>query len=171
MKLLSGLVDRFRTKFWNMRQLTLSICFIFVLLSASAQVTFDWDDQGISFTLPNDFVVVNDGEFEFEAEGDGMEFGLYVFNDDELDADDVADLTFELASSLDLEEVDDAEEIELNGFLGAYVLGYLDGDAIFLLGLMDPDTDTNFYATVTFFDDDDEAEATAFQILESIVRI
>lgn len=155
-----------------MGQILLSI---FLLISLShhvlAQKTFDWRDQGISFTLPNDFAVKTDQEFEFEAEGDQMEFGLYAFNDADLSEEDVVNYTFGLAESLELQDIDDAETIELNGFLGAYVIGYADGDLVFLLGMMNPDNDTNFYAIVTFFDDDEVAEEAALRILESIVKI
>ncbi len=153
------------------RHLLLLLSYCGTLIFCQAQQTFDWESQGISFTLPDDFVEVTNERRTFEAEGDGMEFGLYVFNDETIDVEDIIDLTLELAVDLDLEEIDDAEEIELNGLEGAYVLGYVDGDAVFLLGMIDPDSDTNFYATVTFADDDDVAEDTAFDILESIVRI
>lgn len=51
---------------------------------------------------------------------------------------------------------------------GALVEGYKDGDRIVLLGFIDPDTDTNFFATITFGDNDRVAEDEAIYMIKSI---
>lgn len=130
-----------------------------------AQEDFEWNN--IAFTLTDDFGLVKEGRNEFTAEGDGVEIKVAAFNDDEIDADDISDFTIALAASMNLEEVDDVAELELNGLEGAYVEGYKNGDRIFLLGMIDPDTDNNFVAIVRFDDEDDFAEETAILVLQS----
>lgn len=130
-----------------------------------AQETFHWNN--IAFTLSDDFDVTQQGRNTFEAIGDGLEIRIAAFSDDAIDADDISDVTLALAIDLKLEEVDAAAEIDLNGLEGAYVEGYKNGDRIFLMGMIDPDSDDNFFAVITFGDDDDYAEETAIDIFAS----
>lgn len=146
----------------NVWMITLSL---FFATSSFAQETFHWNN--IAFTLTDDFDVTHQGRNTFEAVGDGLEIRIAAFSDDEIDADDISDVTLALAIDLKLEEVDDAAEIDLNGLEGAYIEGYKDGDRIFLMGMIDPDSDDNFFAVITFGDDDDYAEDTAIDIFTS----
>lgn len=148
---------------------------IFILLcliglnTAYAQKTFDyeWDHYSIVFNLAEDFKVVSNTSEEFTAVGDGMEFAIFPFNDASIDAGDIADYTVEIAKSLELEEIDDADVLKLNGLSGAFVEGYKDGDRVVLLGFIDPESATNFFATITFADDDKNAEDEAVRMIKS----
>ncbi len=153
-----------------------SISVILVLLvggfiqSATAQKAFDyeWEHYNIVFTLANDFKAVTNTADEFTASGDGMEFGIFPFNDHTVDHSNITAYTIEIAKSLKLEQLDDVDVIDLNGLKGAYVEGYKDGVRILVLGFIDPDSDTNFFATITFADNDQVAEDEAVEILKSI---
>jgi hypothetical protein len=147
------------------------ICLIAIFsmfaISVSAQTDWEWAQHHIAFTLANDFKpVTNNGE-EFTASGDGMEFGLFPFPDQTLDHSDIAAYTIAIATSLELTEVDDADVIEMNGLKGAYVEGFKDGNRIVMLGFIDPATETNFFAFITFADDDQEAENEAIRMIKS----
>ena len=50
----------------------------------------------------------------------------------------------QVASSLELDRIDDLSLIKFNGFSGAYAEGASDGATIFMMGLIDPNSDTNF---------------------------
>lgn len=56
----------------------------------------------------------------------------------------------------------------MNGLKGAYVEGYKDGDRIVLLGFIDPSSETKFFATITFGDDDFVAKDEAVRMITSI---
>lgn len=137
----------------------------------SAQQYYEWDEYGISFTLADDFVEErNDGE-EFSAQGDGMSMSIFPFKDASIDDSDIAAYVIDIASSLDLEEVDDVDLIKLNYFKGGYVEGYKDGARIFLLGMIDPNSETNFFVVITFADDDQNAVDEAISIVSSINKL
>ena len=155
----------------NIVSLLSFICLTAISLTANAQSVNQWDNQSIAFELPDDFVPTLIDDQSFEAEGDGMEFGIYEFLDNEIDEGDIVDFTILLAASLDLDYVDDAYEIDLDGFLGAIIEGAIGEDAVILLGIIDPDSDANYYVVITFFDDDLVADDAATDILASIRRI
>ena len=138
-------------------------------LSAYSQNDWDytWDQYNITFTLAEDFKVTTNAADEFTAKGDGMEFGIFPFTDETVDHTNITDYTVEIAKSVELEEVDDADVVTLNGLKGAYVEGYKDGSRVVLLGFLDPDSDTNFFAIITFADDDKNAEDEAVRIIKS----
>ena len=71
---------------------------------------------------------------------------------------------------LELGNQSESEDLELNGFHGSIVEGVVDGMRVVVLGLIDPDGATNFYATVTFEDGDDESLEIAVEILRSISK-
>jgi len=138
-------------------------------LSAFAQTDwdFEWEQYHIVFTLAEDFKVTTNTAEEFTAQGDGMQFGIFPFSDESVDHSNIADYTVEIAKSIELEEVDDADVVELNGLQGAYVEGYKDGARVVLLGFLDPNSDTNFFSVITFADDDKTAEEEAVRIIKS----
>ena len=141
---------------------------IFFSLTTYAQQEYEWDDYGLAFTLPDDFEETASSDEVFEAEGDGMAFSLTVFKDASLTEDDIVEFTLMIADEIDMDVADDADLVDINGYIGAYVLGMKDGVAFYILGMIDPDSDTNFYAVVAFDDEDDIADEDAVEILLSI---
>lgn len=144
--------------------------FLFLAITSSfGQDDFEWGN--IAFTLEEDFEIIKNGRKKFEAAGGGLEILVLPFEDDGIDEDDITDFTAHIAINMDLEEIDAAQEINLNGLEGAYVEGYKDGDRVFLLGMINPDSNDNFIAIVTFDDDDSDAEEEALDILSSFRAI
>ncbi|MEO1261882.1 MAG: hypothetical protein AAFZ15_23970 [Bacteroidota bacterium] len=140
---------------------------VFTAFKSQAQQTWDWEKYEISLDLPNDFRVVKNTTDEFEAEGEGMEIYMYIFENN-ISLGEMKEATIEAAIEMDLEEWDAVQDINTRGFKGKYIAGYLNGDAILLCGLINPDNITNFFVVITFHDDDEVAEEDAFEILESI---
>lgn len=155
------------TKIYNLF-LILLISYGFNSVSAQKAFDYEWSHYNIVFTLASDFKEVTNTADEFTASGDGMEFGIFPFNDNTVDHSNITAYTIEIAKSLKLEQLDDVDVIELNGLKGAYVEGYKEGVRILVLGFIDPDSDTNFFATITFADNDQVAEDEAVEILKSI---
>ncbi len=134
---------------------------------AFAQQTWTWEYYGISIDFPDGFQVVKNTENEFEANGNEMSFYMYIFEED-IAAEDMENATLQVASEMELEELDDVQAIQTRSFEGMYVAGYREGVAILLCGLIDPSTSTNFFVVIAFNDEDMNAEEAAFTMLDSI---
>lgn len=145
--------------------------FCLVLSISYSQHVYTWDDYGISFSLANDFrETVNSGE-EFAAVGDGMEMSIIPFADETIDDKDITTYTMSIAASLNLTRIDAINEIQINGFKGGYAEGMSEGVKVFIMGLIDPDSDTNFFVIITFLDNDKLAIEEAINICKSIHKI
>jgi hypothetical protein len=145
----------------------LTVVFLFSHLYSQAQQTWNWESYEVSIDLPNDFKVIKNTDNEFEAEGDGMEIYMYIFEED-ISLGEMKDVTMAIAVDMGLEEWDVVENISTRGFKGKYIAGYLDEDAVLLSGLINPDNITNFIVVITFDDEDRVAEEDSFEILNSI---
>jgi hypothetical protein len=154
-----------------MKSIMVVLVCTFSILNLNAQQAYVWEAYGISFTLADDFEEVVNNDEEFSAVGDGMEMAILPFSDENIDNSDIVAYTIEVGNSLDLERVDNVNVIKLNGFKGAYVEGMADGEKIFLMGLIDPDSDTNFFVIITFLDDDENAIQEAINICKSFKKI
>lgn len=145
-----------------------------VLFSGSilnAQQQYTWEEYGISFSLADDFSeVVNNAE-EFSAVGDGMEMSIIPFLDETIDNNDITGYVMAVAASLELDRIDDVNVLKLNGFKGGYAEGVSGNEKIFLMGLIDPDSDTNFFVIITFLDNDANAIDEAVNICKSFRRM
>ena len=145
------------------------ITLLLFAFNAQAQHTWTWDSYGISIDLPEDFEVVTNTDETFEAAGEGMEIMMYIFEED-ISLDELDDATHIAAEEMELEEIDAIQNVTVDGLEGKYIAGYKDGDAVLLVGLLDPDSDVNFFVVITFNDDDPVAEEDAMHILDSISR-
>lgn len=144
------------------------LSFLFTFTAVQAQKNWEWAQHNIVFTLADDFVPTTNNGDEFIAKGDGMEFSIFPFSDETIDQSDITKYTLEIAKSVELEELDDVDVLEMNGLKGAYVEGYKNGSRVVLLGFIDEATDTNFFSVITFGDDDAEAENEAVRMISSI---
>ncbi|MBK7880746.1 MAG: hypothetical protein JNK69_00065 [Saprospiraceae bacterium] len=137
-------------------------------LNAQQDWDFEWTHHNIIFTLAEDFKVVTNTADEFTAKGDGMDFGIFPFNDNSVEQTDMISYTLAIAKSLNMEQLDDVDVIEMNGLKGSYVEGYKDGQRIVTLGFIDPESATNFFAVITFADNDEVAENEAVRMITSL---
>lgn len=141
------------------------------LQNVDAQQVYTWDEYGISFTLADDFKETVNTIDEFSASGDGMELAIIPFKDESIDDTDINAYTMSIAASLNLQRIEDVSVIDINGFKGGYAEGVLDGAKIFIMGLIDPTSDTNFFVIITFLDKDENATEEAVNICTSIKKI
>lgn len=150
----------------------LILVFSFVLIqNVSSQQNYMWDEYGLSFSLADDFKETANSDSEFSAVGDGMNMSIIPFLDADIDDTDITAYTLAAAAMLELGRVDDVNFIEVNGFQGGYAEGEKDGAKIFLMGLIDPDSDTNFFVIITFLDQDANATQEAINICNSIQKM
>jgi hypothetical protein len=76
-----------------------------------------------------------------------------------------------IAASMNFEQIDDISLIEFNGFNGGYAEGVSEGIKVFIMGLIDPESDTNFFIIIAFLDADENAIEEAVNICRSIQKI
>lgn len=145
--------------------------FLFVMNTAAAQQNYTWDEYGISFSLADDFRETVNNIEEFSAKGDGMDMSIIPFKDETIDDADITTYTMSIAASLELGRIDDVSKIDINGFKGGYAEGEKDGAKIFIMGLIDPNSDTNFFIIISFLDQDQNAIDEAINICKSIRKL
>ena len=154
-----------------MKYLLFSICCFLASATLSAQQEYTWDAYQIGFTLADDFVETTNSEDEFSADGDGMSMSIVPFSNDEINEDDITAYTISIFDEMDITRTDDISLIKLNGFVGGYAEGASDDTRLFVMGLIDPDSDTNFFVIITFHDDDENAVEEAVRICKGIHRL
>lgn len=149
----------------------LVLSFTLTFSSLISQQEYTWDEYNLAFTLADDFEEdVNNAE-EFSAYGEGMGLSIFPFNDDSINEDDITTYTMSIAASLELSELHDISVIELNGFKGGYAEGELDGVRVFLMGLIDPDSESNFFVLIGFDNYDESALDEAVNICQSLRKV
>lgn len=154
-----------------MNKVIIVFLFFFISFKAQSQLDYTWEEYGISFTLAEDFRETVNNIDEFSAVGDGMDMSIIPFKDGSIDDTDISAYTMSIAAELKLQRIDDISVIDVNGFKGGYAEGALDGARIFIMGLIDPTSDTNFFVIITFLDDDGNASEEAVNICKSIKKL
>jgi len=85
--------------------------------------------------------------------------------------EELAEATVAGAEAMKLTEIDQAHETKINQLDGFYVEGFLEDHRVMFAGLMDQRTKTTLFVVITFADDDENAEAEAFKIINSFKRL
>lgn len=154
---------------------------LFLLLIGSAALTassafttlnqtFIWDHYKLQVTVPDDFKIAKNTDDEFEMTGDGMTMTMELFEQN-ITIDELDEAVKKGAEAMKLEAIDQEQQMDSNGFEGYYVEGILKGNRVMFAGLMDPTSNTNFFLSITFDDEDKTAEADALRILSSIKHV
>lgn len=150
---------------------TIFLFFFLTAFNVNAQHEFTWEEYGISFSLPDDFSETENSSEQFSASREGMQFSIRPFKDDSIDDEDISEYTNAIAESMNLENLTVVSALEFNGFEGGYAEGVKDGVKVFVMGLIDPDSDTNFFVTIAFGENDEIATADAIKICQSIHKM
>ncbi|UXP30629.1 hypothetical protein N6H18_09705 [Reichenbachiella agarivorans] len=133
---------------------------------------YSWDYYNIEFELPVDFEVTTNTEVALEAVGDGIRFALYPFDKKDMDTSELPAFIVNLAETeLNLSEIDDLQLMEIEGMSAGYISGQKDGLMYLVLGLMDPESNYNFYAFVAFEEDKAGVIEDAMGVFESFSKI
>lgn len=153
---------------------TLALCCLLILagfVNLGAQKAFEWAEYGLAFDLADDFQeTVNTGE-EFSAKGDGMSVSIFPFQDETIDDADITAYTIAAAAALNLDAVDDVNFININGFKGGYAEVVSEGEKVFIMGLIDPDSAVNFFIIISFADGDELATQEAIDICQGLHKM
>lgn len=155
-----------------MKTLALSCLLILVgFASLNAQKAFEWATYGLAFDLADDFEETVNNNDQFSAEGDGMSISIFPFHDETIDDADMTVYTIEAAAAMELDAVDDINLININGFKGGYTEVVSEGEKVFIMGLIDPNSDVNFFIIISFADGDSLAIQEAIDICQGLHKM
>jgi hypothetical protein len=100
-----------------------------------------------------------------------MSISIFPFNDESIDDADITAYTIEAAAAMELDAVDDVSLININGFKGGYAEVVSDGEKVFIMGLIDPDSEVNFFIIISFADGDELATQEAIDICQGLQKM
>jgi len=145
--------------------------------SAQRMKPMEWADFNVGFSLPNSFNITESTGERFTASGEDITLHIAPYKDESMTAEQVANAALELLNATGV-ELTLHEPVELQGLEGYQMVGYgqQEGrDLLFLvLGLIDPDGDTNLAAYVMWWHDETRNEVntkTALKILKSFKKL
>ena len=141
---------------------------LFFVNPIHAQKYYTWDEYSLKFTVGDNFEETQNDAEGFVAAGDGISLSIIPFKDATVDRALIKAYTEEIAGSRHLENIERGQVTDLNYFKGTYVEGVEDGVRIFLMGLLDPNSDNNFFIILAFPDGDKAKLDEATEIIRSI---
>lgn len=131
------------------------IALLLFLVSNAAQAqsftAWTWDTYGLAFKAPSNLIVeTNNGDaFGAKLKNDLLHLYIFPWKDAELTTGTLNAEVEALAESLGYAG-SEVVELELNSFEGSYVVGEKNGVTSIILGLLDPESDTNFYVLIVY---------------------
>jgi len=162
-----------------MKSIVFIAAFLLVGMDAHSQrmKPMEWADYNLAFSVPNNFSVTENTDDRFTASGEDMTLHISPYRDETMTAEDVANRALESLNATGV-ELTLHESVDLQGFEGYQMVGYgqQDGrDLLFLvLGLIDPDGDTNLAAYMMWWHDESRNDANtkaALKILKSFKKL
>ncbi len=139
-------------------QLTL-LAVLFSVGTLFAQDDYTWDAHGVGFSVPSDFIVQSNADNEFSASSGDVYLSIASWEDESVDKEGLEDAAVDAALELNLDELTDADELEIDVFVGYYVEGAKNGLNAFIATLLDTESDTNIVVIIVY-KDGHEDEAT-----------
>ncbi|MBL7831404.1 MAG: hypothetical protein JNK41_10285 [Saprospiraceae bacterium] len=115
-----------------------------------AQTEFTWDTHGIGFKTAARMKVTTNNADEFEAQSDNIQLNIFPWQDQNINFDDLADATVDIAKQLKFDNVDAADALEIDDFQGFFVHGKKDGVNALILLLLDKKSSTNLIVTIVY---------------------
>jgi hypothetical protein len=123
-------------------------------VNAQTMTTWNWKTYGVEFKAPSDFKVQTNTADEFTAKlsNDLLHLSIIPWRDATLTTatlkKSVRDLCTEMGYTS--REIGTITDIELNGLEGCYAIVSKDGVTLIVEGLLDPASETNFYAIIVY---------------------
>lgn len=156
----------------------LSLVLLVTLFTMTQQSVFaqsftewNWKTYSLKFSAPSDFKVETNTADEFTAKlsNDLLHLSIIPWKDASLTKatlkKSVRDLCTEIGYTA--REIGTITDLDLNGFEGCYAMVSKDGVTLIVEGLLDPESETNFYAIIVY---GDRYESKAIQIANSFTK-
>ncbi len=138
-------------------QLFLLVAFVSIAsmsVNAQTMTTWNWKTYGISFKAPSDFKVQTNTKDEFTAKlsNDLLHLSIIPWRDATLTTATLKSSVRELCTEMGYtsREIGTITDIQLNGLEGCYAIVSKDGVTLIVEGLLDPSSETNFYAIIVY---------------------
>ncbi|MBK6994175.1 MAG: hypothetical protein IPH31_04360 [Lewinellaceae bacterium] len=125
-----------------------------------AQTEMRWDTHGIGFTVPSDFKVSTNNKEVYTAENEHLILSISPIQDEEISKENLEDAVLAMATAMEYESLDEADEININDFTGYYIKGTRDDMYAVVMALMDKKSSTNLLVVIAY-DNDRFEEAVA----------
>jgi Dihydro-orotase-like len=147
-----------------MKQIFL-LAFCLATAMLHAQLTdMHWDTHGVGFKVGKAMKITTNNAEEFTAENDEFLLSIIPIQDANLTADDMRDATMEMAKGVGYDNIHGGEKVEIDHFLGYYVIGTKDGVDAILMSLLDQESATNLLVVLVY---DPKLESQAVNIANS----
>lgn len=146
-------------------QLALLFTLAFLAQTAFAQKDWRWEQHGVGFSAPANLRITTNNASEFTAEGSDLVLSIYVEQDGEVDKEVLAEALVAAAKELQYDEISNADELEIDDFVGYFVEGTKDGVGAFIITLLDKKSSTNLVIVIAYTTD--SARETAIKIGDS----
>ena len=134
-------------------RLSNTILFILMMMSiqfVTGQTEMRWDSYGLGFTLEKGMnIITNNGE-EFTAESKDIFLTIHPFTEVNVTEENLIEAVITMAEELELEDISDADVLELSDLYGVYIEGTTNSKSSFLIALMDTESAQNYIVIVLF---------------------
>lgn len=128
------------------------ICLFISSMAFGQYVELNMEQYGVSFMVPDDFEVTENDE-SFKGNNEFLHLGIFPFHDENVNFDDLAEATIEVAEGMEYDVVSDVGIMELSGLIGYYVDCRKDDVNAFVMTLLNPETSTNLIVVIIYADD------------------
>ncbi|MCV9387103.1 hypothetical protein [Reichenbachiella ulvae] len=129
---------------------------------------YTWQPFGLEFELPSSYQVTTNTPEALEAIGEGIEFAIYPYEDEQLTEQGLSGFLVKMAErDLNLSEIDELEILSVDGMAAGFISGRKDGLMYLVLGLIEKKSGDSFYAYIAFEPDQEEVVEDALAVFES----
>jgi len=139
----------------------ISVLMVLVLLAFSSFTAFaqgftnwNWKTYGVKFSAPSEFKVQTNTSEEFTAKlsNDLLHLSIIPWKDASLTSETLKSSVRELCAEMGYtaREIGTVYDLDLNGLEGSYAIVSKDGVTLIVEGLLDPSSETNFYAIIVY---------------------
>lgn len=140
--------------------------------SQRAWRSYEWAKYELEFELPEEYSVTINTDDALEAEGAGLKFAVYPYSEKVKYEGDLAGFIVKMSEEdLNLDEIDELELLDVDGFEAGYIAGTKKGLNYLVFGLNDLENGNRFYGYVAFEDEKEQIVEDALEVFQSFGKI
>lgn len=142
----------------SLKTLLLVVVATFAMQLSFAQgfTNWNWTTYGLKFSAPSNFKVITNNSEEFTAKlsNDLLHLSIIPWKDASLTTATLKSSLRELCQEMGYtaREIGTIHDLELNGYEGSYAMVTKDGVTLIVEGLLDQESETNFYSIIVYTD-------------------
>ncbi|MDH6358440.1 hypothetical protein [Parabacteroides sp. PF5-9] len=132
-----------------MIRLLLVLSSFLLTLNVNTFQKFEWEQYGLSFSVPADFKRVGNNKESFEAKNDNIHLAIEVFDYKGVSAENMGEILGGMANDAGMQNAEFGELV-LTTLEGAYIEGTVGGINMIFVALMDTDSNVALLASITY---------------------